>query len=102
MISPDMPQKLFTVSLFTKLFLFEDVYIGFLMKKLSGTIVSLRDNYCWSESRCYYGLHRAIEKMYFFFLNGLTSERILAGWLEVTEKMMEVIAGNIRPEPKFL
>ena len=102
MMSSDMPLKLYTTSLLTNLFVFEDVYLGMLIEKLGAAILSLKQNYCWSTSHCYYGLNRRIKEVYFFFLNGTTPKRMLAGWQEITEKMMEVFSGKIQPEPKFL
>jgi len=97
-----MPQKLYTESLYNKLFVFEDVYIGMLMEKLGSKIISLKENYCYNSPYCYYGLNRKVEEVFFFFLNGLTPERMIAGWGEITEKMIEVFSGKIRPKHKFL
>lgn len=102
LLSPDLPGYLFKAFHYTKMFVFEDVYVGMLAQKLQTTIISIRNNYCWSKERCFYALHRHIEKTYFFFMNSLTPLQMLNGWLEITEKMMDVISGKQQPEPKFL
>ncbi len=79
-----MPQKLFTASLFTKLFPFEDVYIGFLMKKISGKIISLEKYFCFE---CYKPLTNEIEKTFFWIINFLTYERFVVGLAKIKEKM---------------
>lgn len=102
LLTPDLPVNLYINSLYKKLFVFEDVYVGMLAKNLKTNIISLKENYCWSQAHCFYALHRHVERTYFFFLNGSNAQTILNGWLEITEKMMDVIAGNPRPVPKFL
>lgn len=102
LLSADLPDYLFKAYHYTPLFLFEDVYVGMLAQKLRTTIISIRNNYCWSNAHCFYALHRHIERTYFFFLNSLTPLQMLNGWLEITEKMMDVISGKQQPEPKFL
>jgi hypothetical protein len=44
----------------------------------------------------------AIQRTYFFFLNSLSPMKMLNGWLEITEKMMDVFSGKVQQEPKFL
>ncbi len=84
-----MPQKLYTESLYNKLFVFEDVYIGMLMEKLGSKIISLKKYYCQTRSSCYYALNRKIEKVFVFFLHGNTPERMIAVWRKITEKMKQ-------------
>jgi hypothetical protein len=84
LISPDMPQKLFIASMFTKLFLFEDVYIGSLIKNLSVKIISLEKHFCLN---CYKPLTNEIEKTFFWFINFLTFEQFVVGMAKIEEKM---------------
>ncbi len=97
-----MPQKLYNESLYNKLISLEDVYIGMLMEKLGSKIISLKKYYCKTKSSCYYYLNRKIEKVFVYFLHGLTPKRMIAGWGKITEKMMEVFSGKIRPKHQFL
>jgi hypothetical protein len=104
LLTTDLPGKLFKTYHYTKLFPFEDVYIGMLSKKLRTNIISLREikSYCYNDATCFYALHRNIQRTYFFFLNSLSPMKMLNGWLEITEKMMDVFSGKVQQEPKFL
>lgn len=94
LLSSDLPGMIYETSLYTKPFLTESIYIGILAEKLKTNIVSLKSKYCWTKESCFYALNRNIKQIYFFILNGMTSETILNGWLEITEKMFDVMMGK--------
>jgi len=98
-----LPGELYKTYHYTKLFLFEDVYVAMLSQKLHTNIVSLRPrkSYCASDATCFYALHRNIKKTY-FFMNSFSPAKMLNGWLEIQEKMMDVLSGKVEQEPKFL
>jgi len=75
-----------------------------LSKKLRTNIVSLRSrkSYCESGASCFYALHRNIKKTYFFFINSLSTAKIRNGWLEIQEKMLDVLSGQVKQKPNFL
>lgn len=102
LISPDLPYKLYKESLLTDLFVFEDVYMGILVKKLKAKIVDLKKNYCFDEPQCFYGLNRKIGQTYYFFLNGLSPQMMINGWYEITDKMNYYMTGMKKPKIRFL
>ncbi len=87
-MSPDMPQKLFTASLFTQIFPLEDVYNGFLMKKLSSKIVSLEKHFCLN---CYKPLTNEIENTFFWIRKFVNYEHYVVAMSKIAEKMKEIV-----------
>ncbi len=90
-MSPDMPHKLFTASLFTQIFPFEDVYNGFLMKKLSSKIVSLEKHFCLN---CNKPLTNEIENTFFwirFFGKFVNYEHYVVAMSKIAEKMKKIV-----------
>jgi hypothetical protein len=83
-----MPQKLFMASLFTQLFPFEDVYIGFLVKKLSGKIVSLKKYFCF---KCYKPLTNEIKNTFFWISKFVNYEHYVVAMSKIAEKMKEIV-----------
>ena len=72
-----------------------------LSKKLRTNIVSLRPrkSYCASDATCFYALHRNIKKTY-FFMNSFSPAKMINGWLEIEEKMMDALSGQVKKELK--
>ncbi len=78
MFTSDLAEKFLHQSLFTKPFVFEDVYVGMLADIVNSNLVDLRQNYCWRKIFCDRAFKTNITSTFFFYMDG--AQDILNGW----------------------